>query len=382
MPDTESPSDQGALQPVDPGLSAAPRTFPCKGCGADLTFCPGEQSLKCAHCGAVNEITATDTVVEENDYHDAIASLEQSASTIERMEVRCDACGANVQFEDNVTSKVCCFCGTPIVAGAVSTKRLKPTALLPFAITKRDAVEKYRRWLASLWFAPSKLAREATIDSALVGAYMPFWTYDCVATTSYTGMRGEDYWVTESYTVTVNGRSERRTRQVRKTRWYPAAGTVVDDFDDVLVPASTSLPMEEQIEAEPWDIKDLVPYADEYLAGFRCESYSVDLAEGFNGAKVRMRPTIEATVRGHIGGDHQRITSMHPRYDDILYKHILLPLWVSTYRYNRRVFRVIINARTGEVLGDRPYSAWKITGLVCTILLIAGIIATVIALTR
>ncbi|MFN9978051.1 MAG: hypothetical protein ACK58T_49900, partial [Phycisphaerae bacterium] len=286
MPDTESPSDQDALQPVDPGLSTAPRTFPCKACGADLTFCPGEQSLKCAHCGAVNEITTTDTVVEENDYHEALASLERSASTIERLEVRCEACGAHVQFEDNVTSKVCCFCGTPIVAGAVSAKRLKPTAILPFAITKRDAVEKYRRWLASLWFAPSKLAREATIDSALVGAYMPFWTYDCVATTSYTGMRGEDYWVTESYTVTVNGRSERRTRQVRKTRWYPAAGTVVNDFDDVLVPASTSLPMEEQIEAEPWDIKDLVPYADEYLAGFRCESYSVDLAEGFNGAKV------------------------------------------------------------------------------------------------
>lgn len=370
------------MRPIEPGLAAAPRTFPCKACGADLTFSPGDQSLKCDHCGAVNDIAPTDTVIEEQDYHDALALLERSSSTVERLEVRCDACGAQVQFEDNVTSKVCCFCGTPIVAGAISAKRLKPTALLPFAIAKRDAVEKYRRWLASLWFAPSKLAREATIDSAIVGAYMPFWTYDCVATTGYTGFRGEDYWVTESYTAMVNGKPERRTRQVRKTRWYPAAGTVVDNFDDVLVPASTSLPMEEQIEAEPWDMQDLVPYADEYLAGFRCESYSVDLAEGFNGAKVRMRPTIEASIRSDIGGDHQRITSMTPRYDNILFKHILLPLWVSTYRYNRRVFRVIINARTGEVVGDRPYSAWKIAGLVCTILLIAGIIALVIALTR
>lgn len=370
------------MQRPEDGLAPAPRTFPCKACGADLTFSPGDQSLKCDHCGAENEIAASPTIVEEKEYREALASLEHSASLIERFEVRCDACGAKVQFEENLTSKVCCFCGTPIVAGAVSSKRLKPTALLPFSITKREALERYRRWLASLWFAPSSLAREATIDSALVGAYMPFWTYDCVATTSYTGFRGEDYWVTESYSVTVNGRSERRTRQVRKTRWYPAAGTVVDYFDDVLVPASTSLPLQEQIEAEPWDMQDLVPYADEYLAGFRCESYSVDLVEGFNGAKVRMRPTIESSIQRDIGGDHQRITSMHPRYDGILYKHILLPLWVSTYRYNRRVFRVMINARTGEVVGNRPYSAWKIAGLVLTILLIAGLIAIIVALTK
>lgn len=382
MPDAESQTEHDEIEPVASGLAASPRTFPCKACGADLTFSPGEQSLKCEHCGAVNEIEASLEVVEEQDYQQALASLERSASTVERLEVRCEACGANVQFEDNVTSKVCCFCGTPIVAGAVSAKRLKPTALLPFALTKRAAVDKYRAWLASLWFAPSKLAKEATIDSALVGAYMPFWTYDCVATTAYTGMRGEDYWDTETYTTTVNGKLTTRTRSVRKTRWYPAAGRVVDDFDDVLVPASTSLPMEKQIEAEPWDMQDLVPYGDEYLAGFRCESYSVDLAEGFNGAKVRMRPTIESTIRGDIGGDHQRILSMSSRYDEIRFKHILLPLWVSTYRYNRKVFRVIVNARTGEVVGDRPWSGWKIAGLVMTILVIAGIVALVIAMTR
>lgn len=380
MPDADAQTE--SIEPVEPGIAASPRTFPCKGCGADLTFCPGEQSLKCEHCGAVNEIEAGPEVVEEQDYGEALASLERSSSTVERLEVRCEACGANVQFEDNVTSKVCCFCGTPIVAGAVSAKRLKPTALLPFSVTKRDAVAKYRAWLASLWFAPSKLAKEASIDSALVGAYMPFWTYDCVATTTYTGMRGDDYWVTESYTAMVNGKPQVRTRQVRKTRWSPAAGTVVNDFDDVLVPASTSLPMEKQIEAEPWGLKDLVSYQDEYLAGFRCESYSVHLAEGFKGAKVRMQPTIEGTICGQIGGDHQRITSMHPRYDEIRFKHILLPLWVSTYRYNRKVFRVIVNARTGEVVGDRPWSGWKIAGLVMTILAIAGIVALVIALTR
>jgi len=210
---------------------------------------------------------------------------------------------------------------------------------------------------------------------------MPFWTYDCIATTDYEGQRGEDYWVTETYTTTVNGKLTTQTRQVRKTRWYPASGTVVDDFNDVLVPASTSLPLNNQVNAEPWSndgtLSELVPYDDAYLAGFRCESYGIDLPAGFEGAKQRMRPTIEGTIRADIGGDHQRISSMRSSYDHITFKHILLPLWVSAYRFNRKLYRVLINGRTGELIGDRPYSKWKIGTLIFLAVLAIAIIALI-----
>ncbi|MGH7241903.1 MAG: hypothetical protein ACREJD_00615 [Phycisphaerales bacterium] len=360
------------------------RTFPCAQCGADLVYSPGERALKCTHCGTVNPIPVSAALVEEVDYSRALQDLEHNADTMERLEVRCDGCGANVEFPDNVTSRTCPFCGSPIVAQAVSKKRLKPAAVLPFSITRASAIESYRAWLKSRWFAPSKLAREAFLDGAFVGAYMPFWTYDCVATTDYEGQRGEDYWVTESYTTTVNGKLTTQTRQVRKTRWYPASGTVVDDFNDVLIPASTSLPLNNQADAEPWSkdgtLKELVPYDDAYLAGFRCESYSIDLQNGFEGAKQRMRPTIESTICADIGGDHQRISSMHSNYDRITFKHILLPMWVSAYRFNRKLFRVLINGRTGELIGDRPYSRWKIGTLIFIGVLAIAIIALIASL--
>ncbi len=368
--DTQPPGETGA----SPGVH---RTFPCSRCGADLAYSPGDGALKCSHCGTLNEIPKAAIEVTEEDYSAALDSLEHNAQTVERLEVRCESCGANVEFQDNVTSQRCPFCGNPIVAQAVSRKSLKPAAVLPFKITREAAIDAYRAWLKSRWFAPSKLAREAFLDGSFVGAYMPFWTYDCEATTDYEGLRGEDYWVTETYTTTVNGKLTTQTRQVRKTRWYPASGTVVDDFDDVLIPASTSLPLGHQAQAEPWGLENLVPYDDGYLAGFRCESYSIDLAHGFEGAKVAMRPTIESSIRADIGGDHQQIHSMRSRYDQITYKHILLPMWVSAYRFNRKVFRVLINGRTGELVGDRPYSVWKISGLVVTCLIIAGIIALV-----
>jgi hypothetical protein len=227
--------------------------------------------------------------------------------------------------------------------------------------------------VASLWFAPNDLARYADAN-AVKGLYIPYWTYDCETESDYRGERGDDYHETQHYTVTVNGRTEHRTRTVTKTRWRSVSGRVSNSFDDVLVLASNSLPRAYTEKLEPWDLENLVPYRDEYLAGFVAESYQVDLESGFGIARQIMDQTIRSTIRRDIGGDHQRIHWVNTRYDDILFKHILLPLWLSAYRYRDRSFRFLINARTGEVCGERPYSAWKITLLVLTILLVIGII--------
>jgi hypothetical protein len=113
-------------------------------------------------------------------------------------------------------------------------------------------------------------------------------------------------------------------------------------------------------ELEPWDLPELVSYNDQYLAGFVTESYQTELKSGFEEAKERMLPIIESSIRNDIGGDTQQITSINTEYNTISFKHILLPLWISAYKYNNKVFRFTINARTGEVQGERPYSAWKI----------------------
>jgi hypothetical protein len=124
----------------------------------------------------------------------------------------------------------------------------------------------------------------------------------------------------------------------------------------------------------PWDLDALVPYADEYLAGFRSESYAIDLPGGFERAKAMMLPQIRASIRRDIGGDVQRIATMHSEYHDITFKHLLLPMWICAYRYKGRVFQILVNARTGEVVGDRPYSWAKITLSVVMALLCIGAI--------
>jgi len=141
-----------------------------------------------------------------------------------------------------------------------------------------------------------------------------------------------------------------------------------------LIRAGYSLPGKFVDDLTPWDLTNLVPYKDEYLSGFRAETYQVPLPKGFEAARKVMAPVIEESIRRDIGGDEQRIQSARTRYDDITFKHILLPVWVSAYRFHGKIFRLVINGWTGEVQGERPLSAWKIAGAVLAVLVIIGIL--------
>ncbi len=359
-------------------------TFPCSSCGADLAFEPGTTSLACPYCKAVTEIAPAQGEVEELDFAHALARLDEEAEHIEVIEVACQACSAHVRLEENTASRACPFCGSNLVASGVSTRQIKPRSILPFSIDRAKAQQAFRQWLASRWFAPSALRRLATIEgdavykganaSALAGLYMPYWTYDCHATTRYTGMRGDHYYVSVQRTTMVNGKPQTRTVQERRTRWTPAAGVVADHFNDVLVVASDALPAEQLSSVEDWDLPALTPYKDEYLSGFRAQTYTIDLRGGFDGAKVRMEPTIRATVNRDIGGDVQQITSMNSSYRDITFKHILVPVWVSAYRYNGKAYRFLVNGRSGSVTGSRPYSATKIAMFTLACLAVVGLV--------
>ncbi len=370
-PTSESPQQAPSSRPGE----NAPRRYPCAKCGARLEFAPGTDSLSCPYCGNANTIVPTTGSVAELDYEAELAALASAAPMRDAESMVCTACAATVTKPAHVDAMSCPYCGSNIVATGSSTRQIKPRSLLPFKVTRQQADSAFRNWIKSLWFAPSALRREGRLDAAITGLYIPFWTYDCDATTRYRGQRGEYYYVTETYTETVNGQSQTRTRQVRRTRWYPAAGTVFNQFDDLLVLASRSLPQNIAAKLEPWDLPDLIPYSDDYLSGFVAENYQIDLPTGFETAKEMTLPTIDQTIRSDIGGDEQQIDSRDPRYSAITYKHMLLPVWISSYRYMNKVYHFYVNARSGEVSGDRPYSWWKITFLVLFIIAVIAIIA-------
>ena len=210
-----------------------------------MLFEPRDGFLTCPYCGHKEVIAESKERVEEQSFeqHLRLRPEQMAKLAVDALEVQCQSCGAKSIFTPPQVAGRCEFCGVQIVAQPKSADPIiTPGALLPFCITQQQASSNLRQWLSSRWFAPNNLKRFAQPE-AVTGIYLPFWTYDANTTTAYTGQRGEYYWETETYYERDSqGNQVQRTRQVRHTRWYSASGTVTGSFDDVLIPATASLP--------------------------------------------------------------------------------------------------------------------------------------------
>lgn len=348
--------------PADPGSREHPEGSQraCEQCGAVLAFAPGTDTLECRYCGHRNQIDVAPTEIIERDLTAELRGQGEVASTEDVESVECTSCHAVFTFDANLHAGDCPFCGQSIVSGTGAHRRIKPAAILPFAIDEAAARQSVSRWLKGLWFAPSSLKRMARVGGALHGIYLPYWTFDSNTTTSYWGQRGDIYLEPQQVSVVIDGRRTTQTKMVQKIRWRPVRGRVSRLFDDIVVLASRSLPAWMTDQLEPWDMRGLKPYSALYVTGFQSESYQVPLAEGFATAQERIKARIAADVRMDIGGDLQRIERMDIDHGQPTFKHILLPLWLGAFRYGGRNYNVCVNGQSGEVQGERPYSVWKI----------------------
>lgn len=366
---TEDPTTEG---PAAAGGVTASRSYPCEACGATVEYAPGTDTLRCPYCRHQQAIALVPRQVREHPIEELASLPVKPVAVVSAARAfLCPGCGART--ESDTLSVRCQFCATPLVADAAATERIVPEAVVPFGLDREAARGALRSWTSSRWFAPRSL-KKVTDAETFKGSYLPHWTYDAGTVSDYRGERGEYYYVTETYTVTENGETRTETREVRHTRWYPARGTVGRDFDDVLVPGTGHVTTKQLDELTPWPLEEARPYQEEYLAGFHTVRYDIEPEAGLETAKERMAPVIRSDVRSDIGGDEQRVHSVDTRYFDLTFKLLLLPVWFLTYLHAGRSWQVMVNARTGEVIGERPYSVGKITAAVVAALVVVAAI--------
>jgi len=299
-----------AGQTIDEGRG---RIFPCEGCGADLKFHIGVQLLKCPYCGFEKKIElADDAQIAEQDFDTMLARVRELHEKDRhdeqgQNEVRCEACGATVVFVGSLTSSECPYCASPIQLDAVRTAehRIPVDGVLPFLIAKDAARTNLGEWVKSRWFAPNEFLNRG-VGGKFNGVYLPYWTFDTLTFTRYTGLRGQYYY------VTVGSGKNRHTE--RRTRWWPASGSFQRFFDDVLVLAAHKLQRDLMLKLEPWPLGKCAPFNQEMLAGYLARTYEMELDEGFGEAKKRIDKTLDRDVRRRIGGDTQRVHSINSRY--------------------------------------------------------------------
>jgi DNA-directed RNA polymerase subunit RPC12/RpoP len=344
----------------------------CINCGAELKYQPGTTTISCEYCGHKEDISLDDNGFEELELYPYLKEMGAQRHSEEISMLHCKNCGANQHVEENYKSLHCVYCSTPLILeDAYKENWILPGAVLPFQIDQKKSFLIFKKWVNSLWFAPNKLKKAALDPQFTKGLYLPYWTFDAQLEASYSGQRGDYYYENRTYRDS-NGKT--RTKRVRKTRWRPASGHISGFVDDTLVKASKQKAGRIPRKIAHWNLKLLQPFSSSFLSGFVTEKYTIPLKEGHLSAKNEAENIADRWCRQDIGGDTQRISSMNMSLSEETFKHILLPVYISAYRYNGKEYNFFINGENGAISGTRPYSFWKIFFTVIFVLLVIGLI--------
>ena len=344
--------------------------FTCPSCGAPQRFSPATGKLTCEFCRTQTDIEISTDIIHEYEFTEAVAALNIQKNQIIEKNIRCKKCGGSFTLTPYSFSSNCPYCSTPAITDFI--REITPKSLIPFALTHKESQLLFRKWVGSRWFAPNAFKKYLDGDNTLTGYYLPYWTYDSDTTTPYQGLRGDVYYVTVTKTIVQNGRQKQVRVQEPRINWTPVSGTVYVSFDDVTIGASKTISRAILDSLEPWDTTSLVPFDEKYLSGFEAEEYTVGLDNGFEFAKAKMSHKIEKNIRYDIGGDQQQIQQMHTQHNDIRYKNVLFSVWTASFTWNNKAYYYAINAQTGKIVGERPYSYVKIIFAILTVMSFIG----------
>ena len=325
----------------------------CPNCGATVVFDPASGMMHCQYCGYSCELpkAENENAICEMDFESAVHTESYNWGE-QKKTVQCKQCGAVTIYDSLETAAICPFCGSTSVMPAANENTIAPGAVCPFAITKVQAGVLFSVWLKRKWFAPSK-AKKSARPEAFQGVYLPYWTFDANTTSNFTARAGFDKKVTDDDGHTST-----------KTDWRRVIGVYQEFFDDVTVMASKHLEGSGVKACEPFDFSKLVPYSPHVVAGFIAERYSIGLKEGWISAQStiqsRLRSDISSHVRRHWHADRADSLKFSTLYSNITYKYLLVPIWISSFKYKDKIYQFAVNGQTGKVGGKTPVSGWRV----------------------
>lgn len=338
------------------------RHFPCPQCGAELCYDPPKRALACEYCGYAEEIGGAPA-----PKHDLAEGLERERGPVEREgQVSCPKCGADYTLEPLRESTRCPYCETPAIRDPLNP--LPPDGVLPFRIDEQEAHRLFARWIGSLWLAPGELSRVVDTRKKLTGWYLPYWMFDADTESRYRGERGDAYYVTVERVRMIDGRERLVREQERRIRWTPVSGRVARRFEEWPVSAERKIPRHLLEQLAPWPSREAIGMEEKAICGFETREYGIALPDGHAEARREMAARIRLDVLRDIGGDEQRIHGIDTRWSDERYNYLLLPVWSTAFRYKGKTYHYVVNGVTGVVRGERPYSWWKIAGIVAAAL--------------
>ena len=339
---------------------AQAETFACPVCGGRLQFDIEKSDLACPYCGyrqVTEKKLAADTAEQPIDFVLPTTRAQRWAEAQQRLS--CEKCGAISLLPAGQRADQCPYCGSNrLVTPAESIELVDPQVIGLIKISEKEALSQVRQWLMKGMFGPDDLAANAN-QIKLRPAYYPFWTFDG--------------------TLEINWHCEVNEGSSRAPRWLSRSGTEFDLFDDILVPGLRSMSPEELSRIEPFDLKHVVEFSPEFLAGWTALSYDLPLADATLKAREKVITRLRQSLYSKVepGREKRNLTSGGGKWSGLTFKYVFLPLWVGTYLYRGGEYRLLVNGQTGKVGGKKPHDPFKVWMVVVLAFLAVAFLAVI-----
>jgi hypothetical protein len=110
------------------------------------------------------------------------------------------------------------------------------------------------------------------------------------------------------------------------------------------------------------------------LSGWSAESYQIPLTEAWGLGKDILYNDERSACDREVPGDTHRNLNVNTQLSKLTYKHVMLPVWVASYRYRDKTYQFMINGQNGKVEGQKPISWIKVAIAVVIAIIIIGVI--------
>ena len=267
----------------------------------------------------------------------------------------CPSCGAELICDQSTAATACPYCGNPAIVPGQFSGALRPDYILPFRLSKDDAVQALRAHYKGKPFLPRSFTSVNHIEQ-IQGVYVPFWLFDG-------GAEGA-----ASYRASNTNVYETGDYEITETRHYHVVRAGSLAFEKIPVDASSKMPDDHMDSIEPFDYAQLRPFSTAYLPGYLADKYDVTIDDSRDRADTRCRETLAQALRDTVTGYGACVTE---REDITLRRgkvhYALLPVWMLSTKWRGQDFLFAMNGQTGKLVGDLPTDRGRFWGMFAAI---------------
>ena len=348
--------------------------YQCPACTGPLHFVGSSGKLECDYCGSKYDIAEIEALYAEkeqkaaeaqktaekkqekatesagSDWDTSSLSADWGTDADSMKSYSCPSCGAELICDASTAATSCPYCGNPSVVPGQFTGSLKPDFVLPFKLSKDDAIKALKAHCKGKPFLPRTFTAENHLQE-IKGVYVPFWMFDGEAEGS------AQFEATRSRCYTSGD------YEVTETDHFDVFREGSIAFSKVPVDASSKMPDDYMDSIEPFDYADLRPFSTAYLPGFLADKYDVSIEDSHARADTRCEGSLVAALADTAEGyDICTPVSQDVTLHRGKVHYALLPVWMLSTKWQDKNYLFAMNGQTGKLVGDLPTSAGKFWG--------------------